>query len=148
MVAQQPTWIRNPRIRDKGGVEGIRGREGLGNNKAFFSPSAFRGGKCALSAGRHLRRYTLAGRRAGQCPPLHTVGSGWLRAPGCARGSGGGGGGQRPNVHTAGEGGTAAAVRASAQAGAPRRRGRARAPGALCLRAPAWGYKSLATCCR
>lgn len=24
----------------------------------------------------------------------------------------------------------------------------ARAPGALCLRAPAWGYKSLATCCR
>lgn len=94
-----------------------------------------------------------------------TVRTGWLRAHGWAGGVVGADGAHSP-VHTAARtavrwgGRRARGTRTRGKKGplpqcAPRRkpvhseaeRGR-RASSGLCMRAPAWGYKSLATCCR
>ncbi|XP_055407092.1 skin secretory protein xP2-like [Bubalus kerabau] len=100
-------------------VERMRSRKGLGNKKAFCSPSAFRGGKCALSAGRRLQRWTRADRRAGSVPCAHGGKYVTARAPGCAHGSGVGWGERPGGAHG---GGHTAGVRGALPQCAPPRR--------------------------
>lgn len=136
----------------------MRGREGLGNLQRRFGRGG--GGECALSAGdccsgrrvpigAHGRAHTGERGVSPLCKQWEAAPEGGLgstRAPSSARGGRVVWGGVRCAAVGRGRG-TAAAVRASAEARVPRwREGAPRASG-LCLRAPAGAYKSLATCC-